>query len=115
MTVVNKCQGEITKGDMFKLTLSPAIEKMKDFEGEQFDVASWVVYSDVSKKDPETETVVLSIMSSDGSVKATNSPTFMDMFLNICNIMENELGFKIEVVGGESKNGRHFITCDLVL
>lgn len=97
---------------LFKLTKSPTISKMSEAEGQTFEVSKWALYEDSDKKDEEKVNRIISIMDTNGTVRATNSATFINMFIDITAIMGNT-GFEIMVVGGESKTGRHFITCDI--
>lgn len=104
----------VTGKVLFALTKSPAIKKMSDSEGELFTVDKWVVYEDVDKKDPEKTNTILSILDTNGVIRATNSATFTDMFIDIVQMMGNA-GFDIKVVKGTSKAGREFVTCDMPL
>ena len=56
---------------------------------------------------------MLSIMDKDGGVCATNSETFKRDFMNIEELMDGE-AYTIEIISGQSKAGREFITCTLV-
>ena len=56
---------------------------------------------------------MLSIMDKDGGVCATNSDTFKRDFMNIANLMDGD-DYTIEIISGQSKAGREFITCTLV-
>ena len=98
MATIIKSNKELTKREFYKLTLDPAIKKMKDFIGVQIDVSAYCLYSDVNK---------------DGGVCATNSDTFKRDFMNIAALMDGE-DYTIEVISGQSKAGREFITCTLV-
>ena len=111
MTTIIKSNKELTKRESYKLTLAPAIKKMKDFIGVQIEVAAYCLYKDVNKDGKEVE--VLSIMDKDGGVCATNSDTFKRDFMNIANLMDGE-DYAIEIISGQSKAGREFITCTLV-
>lgn len=102
---------ELTKKESYNLTFSPSIKKMRDIVGAQIDVSAFVMYEDVNSDGKEQE--ILSVMDADGTVYATNSPTFKKDFANICEIMDGE-DFSIEVISGTSKAGREFITCTLV-
>lgn len=111
MATIIKSNKELTKRESYKLTLDPAIKKMKDFIGVQIDVAAYCLYKDVNKDGKEVE--VLSIMDKDGGVCATNSETFKRDFMNIANLMDGD-DYAIEIISGQSKAGREFITCTLV-
>ena len=111
MATIIKSNKELTKRESYKLTMDPAIKKMKDFIGVQIDVAAYCLYKDVNKDGKEVE--VLSIMDRDGGVCATNSETFKRDFMNIAELMDGE-EYTIEIISGQSKAGREFITCTLV-
>ena len=111
MATIIKSNKELTKRESYKLTLDPAIKKMKDFIGVQIEVAAYCIYKDVNKDGKEVE--VLSIMDKDGGVCATNSETFKRDFMNIEELMDGE-EYTIEIISGQSKSGREFITCTLV-
>lgn len=111
MASIIKSNKELNKRESYKLTLDPAIKKMKDFIGVQIDVAAYCLYKDVNKDGNEVE--VLSVMDKDGGVCATNSVTFKRDFMNIADLMDGD-DYTIEVISGLSKAGREFITCTLV-
>lgn len=109
---ITKTSKELTKKEIYKLTLDPAMKKMKDFVGSSIDVYAFCLYTDFNTKD-DKEVEVLSVMDKDGSVFATNSPTFKKDFMNIAEIMEDD-EYSIEVISGTSNAGREFITCTLL-
>ncbi len=109
---ITKTSKELTKKEIYKLTLDPAMKKMKDFVGSSIDVYAYCLYTDFNSKD-DKEVEVLSVMDKDGSVFATNSPTFKKDFMNIAEIMEDD-EYSIEVISGTSNAGREFITCTLL-
>ena len=111
MATIIKSNKELTKRESYKLTLDPSIKKMKDFIGVQIEVAGYCLYKDVNRDGKEVE--VLSIMDNDGGVYATNSETFKRDFMNIADLMDGEC-YSIEIISGQSKAGREFITCTLV-
>lgn len=111
MTTINRTSKELTKKEIYQMIMSPKIQKISDNKGVVIDVAAYCFYSD-EKADGKTVDI-LSLMDSDGSTYATNSPTFRDDFERICDIMDGE-DFSIEVVSGTSKAGREFVTCALV-
>lgn len=106
-----KTNKELDKKDIYKMTLSPAIKRMRDCVGSVIPVVNYCVYTD--EKNDGTEMNILSIMDDDGVCYATNSPTFNHDFERIIDIMGDET-FEIEVISGVSKAGRDFITCALV-
>ena len=111
MTIINRTSKELTKKEIYQMTMSPKIQKISDNKGVVIDVAAYCFYSD-EKADGNTIDI-LSVMDADGSIYATNSPTFRDDFERICEIMDGE-DFSIQVISGTSKAGREFVTCALV-
>lgn len=111
MTII-KTSKELTKKETYKMTLDPAIKKMKDYVGSSIDVYAFCMYTDFNGKD-NAEVEVLSVMDKDGTVFATNSPTFKKDFMNIAEIMEDD-EYSIGIISGTSNAGREFITCTLL-
>lgn len=111
MTTINRTSKELTKKEIYLMTMSQKIQKISDNKGVVIDVVAYCFYSD-EKADGNTVDI-LSVMDADGSIYATNSPTFRDDFERICEIMDGE-DFSIEVISGTSKAGREFVTCALV-
>ena len=111
MEIIKTKSSELTKIEMYKMTHSPAIRKMKDVVGSNIDVIKFLMYKDMNARNEEVE--ILSIMDNDGTVYATNSASFKKEFELIEEIMDGE-PFSIEVISGTSKAGRTFITCALV-
>ena len=111
MATIIKSNKELTKRESYKLTLDPSIKKMRDFIGVQIEASAYCLYKAVNKEGKEVE--VLTIMDKDGGVCATNSGTFKRDFMNIVDLMDGD-DYTIEVISGQSKAGREFITCTLV-
>ena len=111
MTTINRTSKELTKKEIYQMTMSPKIQKISDNKGVVIDVAAYCFYSD--EKDDGKTVDILSVMGADGIIYATNSTTFRDDFERICEIMDGE-DFSIEVISGTSKAGREFFTCALV-
>lgn len=109
--------GELTIMEQYQLTMSPKIRRIKDCVGQRFEVAKWCVYEDIDKKSGDTREI-LSMMSPEGEVFATNSDTFKNDFKDILYLLESagmaETVFSLEVITGKSKAGRDFFTCAFV-
>ena len=102
---------ELSKKEIYKMTLDAGIESMKNVEdGMLIDVDAVVTFED-EKKDGELVTIT-SIMAHDGNVFAFQSSTFRNSLINIMEIMEGE-PFSIIKESGETKSGRSFINCRL--
>lgn len=99
----------ITRAEEYNLTLAPSIQKMADQESQVIEVAVWCLYED-EDKEGKTQ-ALLSIMTPEGEVFATNSPTFKEDFNNMLDFFGDEGVHSIKVISGTSKAGRTFITC----
>lgn len=114
---ITKESGELSIIEQYQLTMSPKIQRIKDCAGQRFEVAKWCVYEDVDKKSGEIKEI-LSMMSPEGEVFATNSETFKSDFKDIISLLESAgicgTVFSLEVITGKSKAGRDFYTCALV-
>ena len=104
---------QFTAAETWKMTRDAAIQKMSDIEGQTFKPVEYCVYEDTNS-DGKDQTL-LSILSDEGVVYATNSETFRREFLDMCNVFReaHEEIDKITVMGGTTNSGRHFITCAL--
>lgn len=108
-----KTSKELTVRERYKLTMDPGVKKMKNAIGSRVDVAAYCIYADEDKDGKPQE--ILSIMTPEGEVFATNSPTFKRDFEKMVDVFTDggETLDAIKVISGESKNGREFITCTL--
>ena len=109
--ITNKSR-ELTKQELYFLTMSPKSESVKNHIGERFDVSAWLVFEDVDKKSGEVHSV-LSILTTENEVVSSVSPTFQRDFMDMAELFNNEFSF--EVVSGTSKAGREFVTCALAV
>ena len=98
--------------EIYSLTMSPKTQKMKDAIGSRIEIGAWASYEDVNKKTGELQEV-LAIMTPEGEIFATNSPTFKEDFFQMQELFQNmgETVHAISVVSGTSKAGREFISC----
>lgn len=112
MNIIMK-SSELTVMEQYQLTKSPKIQRMREAEGQRLEVCKWCVYEDTDSRGEVKE--ILSIMTPEGEVFATNSDTFKRDFKDITDML-HEAGmdgtvFTIEVITGTSKAGRTFYTC----
>lgn len=112
MNIIEKSRENMSKKELYMMTRNSAIQKMRDAEGQELSVKDWVKFEDTDSRTGEVQELI-SVMADSGEVYATNSATFIREFDEIVDIMEGE-PFVIRVVGGQSKNGRHYITVELV-
>lgn len=107
-----KMSRELSAAEVYKLTMSPEIQRMSDNVGAEIDVQSYCLYEDGADDDVKT---ILSVMDADGKVFATNSSTFQREFLRMEDLF-NQMGCDLPVIkvcNGISKSGRDFITCGM--
>lgn len=108
MTIINSSR-DLTPKETYLLTKAVNVKKISDNVGNKIQVEAWVIYEDIDKKDSDKINEILSI--TDGKISyATNSPTFIESFLDITSIFGLS-GFTIEVDQGTSKAGRNFVQC----
>ena len=110
MQIIKTYPEELSKKQTYDLTMSPKIRKMKDAKGSTIDVAAWCFYEDADKDGGELR-AVLSILTPEGEILATNSPTFQADFAAMCDLFGDGGVDRLEIISGQSKAGREFITC----
>jgi len=111
MKIIRTKNENISVKEKYLMCMSPEIQRMRDKEGMDVPVINWMIYSDKDKEGKEQ--TLLSILSEDNVAYATNSPTFIEAFTELCDMFSDsgEEIIAIKVIGGQSKAGRHFITC----
>ena len=109
--ITNKSR-ELTKQELYFLTMSPKADSVKNHIGERIDVSAWAVFEDADKKTGEVRNV-LSVLTPDNEVLCSVSPTFQSDFLDMAELFQNDFAF--EIISGESKAGREFVTCALAI
>lgn len=105
------------KKEVYRLTKGESL-KVQDMErGTSFPVEKYAVYEEEKtrkKNDGSTETYkqqVLTFISGEMKI-GTISTTFIKSFMEILDIMGAD-PFNIIITGGQSKNGRDFVNCEL--
>lgn len=111
MKVIRTKNENISVKEKYLMTMSPEIRRMRDAEGAIIQVHNWMIYLDTDSIGDEQ--TLLSILSEDNVVYVTNSKTFIEAFGSLLNIFadNDEEITAVKVIGGQSKAGRHFITC----
>ena len=111
MKIIRMKNEDISVKETYLMSMNPEIRRMRDAEGMNVPVVNWMLYSDTDKDG--NEQTILSILSEDNVAYATNSRTFIESFATLCDMFEDagEEITAIKVIGGQSKAGRHFITC----
>lgn len=111
MKIIRSRNENVSVKEKYFMSMNPDIRRMRDAEGTVIPVKNWMLYSDFDKDG--NEQTLLSILSEENVAYATNSRTFIESFATLCD-MFTESGEEItaiKVIGGQSKAGRHFITC----
>ena len=106
---VLESKGNLTAEEQYYLTVAPNIQKMSTVRGQTLDVDKWCIYTVVNAKTGE-EIELVSIMTTEGEVFATNSKTFIQTFRKIVEIFGTDGFNRITVGTGTSKAGREFVT-----
>ena len=99
----------MTKGDSLKIE---GLEKGLSVPVEKY--ALYIEEKERSKQDGTTETYKQNVLTfTSGKQKfGTISATFIRSFMEIVEIMEDD-PFAIIITGGQSRNGRNYVNCEL--
>ena len=108
MTVLES-KGNLTAAEQYYLTAAPNIQKMSTVKGQTLDIDKWCIYTDVNERTGE-EIELVSVMTPEHEVYATNSKTFIQTFRKIVEIFGTDGFNRITVGSGMSKAGREFVT-----
>lgn len=100
--------------ERYLLTTAPNMRKMQTAADSILEVDAYALYTDVNRKDGSINEV-LSVLTSEGEIFATISPTFKEDFFRIVEFFggAGESIPAIKVIQGQSKNGRPFISCTI--
>ena len=119
MKVIEKSKENMTAKESYNLTMNSETKKLSEQVGSRIEIAMYCKFLDTKDEKQDDGSVVqkdekiFSILTPDGEVLATNSETLMRDFDRIVALYE-ECGEKlpaIEIIDGQSKKGRTFITC----
>lgn len=109
MHIIKTFPHELSNKKLYQLTMSPKTRNMKSAKGSVLAIEAFCKYEDTDNNG-EIRTV-LSVLTPDGEIFATNSPTFHEDFDRMAELFGDSGVTAIEVIGGTSKAGREFITC----
>ena len=111
MVEIKVTSKELTKVDIYRMTLDNSITSCKDLEdGFEIEVDAWLEYDDT--KDNGNVETVFSILATDGRVYACTSKTFARNVKEIADVFDGEK-FTIVKKSGITKNGKNFIMASL--
>lgn len=111
MEVIKQFPENMDKRTSYKLMNSNEVQKMSDAEGSILETKAWIIFMDEDSKNGEPKKVI-AILTEDDEIFGTISETFIREFEKMVDHFGSEIG-AIKVVGGKSKAGRNFITCDI--
>lgn len=114
MNIIKKTPS-LTASDIYALTKGNDVKKMRDALGEDLEISKFVLYNDTDIKGNDMQ--VLAVETVQGVRYATNSRTFCRNFADIVEIHESSgenIPSVFHVGSAKSKNGREYITCDIV-
>lgn len=110
MEIIKKYPADLDAKMQYKLVRSPEIKRMSDCVDSILEVSAFMRYTDIDNTGEIKD--ILSLMTADGEMIATTSPTFIKEFDAITEIFGDDFGM-LKVLGGRSRNGRNFITCTI--
>lgn len=115
MKIIKSFPENLTMKQAYSLTRNPDSRPMKMLEGSTFNIEAYALYEDINSKGETQE--VLAVLTKEGDTFSTISATFKRYFDAIVD-MATQYGadlatVDIEVIGGESKQGRHYIGCKM--
>lgn len=110
MIKIKDASRELTEVEQYLMTISPAIESMKDVpDGTHIPVSATLKFIDV-KEDTGEESEILSILTPDNKVYSCQSATFKRSIKDIAGIMRDK-EFTVIKTSGKTKAGRDYINC----
>ena len=94
------------KYDMIK---APDIGKMSDLVGQTIGLTAYVLHEETDQDGEVMQ--ILNIRDEDGKVFATNSQIFIREFLQVCEIVDDDMSQinHIQIISGKTKNGRPYL------
>lgn len=100
------------KKKFYKLTKA-AGQNVKDVEG-SYAVTDWAIYQEENNRGEINDVLAMIVFDAAGvpSKLQTISKTFMRDFLEIVELMGEE-DFAIDIIHGQTKAGRDFVSCEL--
>lgn len=111
MNIIKNYPAEIEKRELVKMIKSPNTHKVSDMDGAVITIEKWVIFEDTDQKTGEVKKVLV-LKTIDDELVGTISPTFINEFESYVDIIGDDLG-SIQIVTGESKAGRKYVTMAL--
>lgn len=107
MTITNQRGKELSRKEIYKMTKDAGLLMMKNVEDNTLlSIEAFISYED-------GESLIHSIMTTDGECYAFQSQTFANSLNDIYDIMGEDEPVDIIKISGRTKAGRDFINCKL--
>ena len=100
---------ELDKKELYFLTKAQNAQKMSKITGQTIEMEYWAIYQD--KNQEGEEQTIFSCRTPEGEIYATNSDSFIRCINDMLDCFDPEEIKTIQIIEGESKAGRKFITC----
>lgn len=98
---------EFDKYEIYELTKSPDVQKMRNVAGQELEVVDFIEYENTDSNGEIKKIVVLK--TAEGETFGTNSASFVKEFEDVISMAE--VPFNLGVISGKSKAGRSYLTC----
>lgn len=108
--IITQFPADLDKRTAYRLTRASA-KKMIDASGSVLTPSAFVLYEDADAKSGEIKKVLT--IEADGEIFGTVSPVFIREFMDAAEFFGGDPG-SIKILTGETKNGRDFVTCEVV-
>ena len=110
MAIIKNYPAEMDKATKYDLIRNPQMQKLSTAKGQRLTVKAYML-----REEPDANgelKKILSHITKDGDMFATNSPVCIREFEAIIDCLDGDEGeFDIMVLDGVSRNGRHYCTC----
>lgn len=108
--IITQFPADLDKRTAYKLTRTQA-KKMIEAAGSVLTPSAFVLYEDADAKSGEIKTVLT--LEADGEIFGTISTVFIREFMDAAEYFDGNPG-SIKVITGETRNGREYVTCEIV-
>lgn len=110
MKILEKFPADMNDRDAYRLTKCQSVKKIQDAAGSVLNPTAWVLFEDDDSATGDVKTVLT--IEDSGETFGTISATFIREFMDAYKVFGADMG-AIKVVGGQTKAGRTFVTCEL--
>ncbi len=108
--IITQYPADLDKRTAYRLTRANA-KKMIEAAGSVITPTAYVLYEEPDAKSGEIKTVLT--IEADGEIFGTVSSVFIREFVDAAEYFNGDVG-SIRIITGETKNGREFVTCEIV-